>query len=328
MITILHGTDEFRISERIKAVRASMTPEDLRDINTTFLNAHENDVEELLLTASVVPFMAEQRLVIAKHFIGTIANKHSRPNKGSKSRLGLDETVLALSEIPDTTFLVLLEEDISTNNSLLRKLKNIASVEYFPRLRHAELVLWIKEKAQILGVDIQDSASASLASYIGPDLRVIDSEIMKLSLYKNFTNIEQVDIENFVSNSRQQNIFKVVDACISRKLEEALRSSSDLVQAGESPSGISRLIERQVRLLIRAKSLKESGIRVPEISKRLSLFGYPLQKTLEQENLISFRELRVMHDHILASELRVRTGHMDEMSSLQTLIAEIGSVLG
>ena len=122
MITILHGTDEFRISERIKAVRSSMTPEDLRDINTTFLNAHENDVEELLLTASVVPFMAEQRLVIAKHFIGTIANKHSRPNKGSKSRLGLDETVLALSEIPDTTFLVLLEEDIGTNNSMIRKL--------------------------------------------------------------------------------------------------------------------------------------------------------------------------------------------------------------
>ena len=252
MITILHGTDEFRISERIKAVRASMIPEDLRDINTTFLSAHENDVEELFLTASV---------------------------------------------------------------------------EYFPRLRHAELVLWIKEKAQMLGVDIQDSASASLASYIGPDLRVIDAEIMKLSLYKNFTNIEQADIENFVSNSRQQNIFKVVDACISRKLEEALRSSSALVQAGESPSGISRLIERQVKLLIRAKSLKESGMRGPEISKRLSLFGYPLQKTLEQENLISFRELRVMHDHILASEQRVRNGGMEEMSSLQTLIAEIGTIL-
>ena len=327
MITILHGSDEFRISERIKAVRSSMTPEDLRDINTTFLNAHENDVEELILTASVVPFMAEQRLVIAKDFIGTIANKSPRAHKGSKSKLGPDETVLALSGIPDTTFLVLLEGDIGTNNSLLRKLKNIASVEYFPRLRHTELVLWIKEKAQVLGVGIQDSASASLANYIGSDLRVIDSEITKLSLYKNFTHIEQTDIENFVPNSRQQNIFKVVDACINRKLKEALQSSSDLVQAGESPSGISRLIERQVKLLIRAKSLKESGIRVPEISKRLSLFGYPLQKTLEQEKLISFRELRVMHNHILASELRVRSGRMDEMSSLQTLIAEIGTIL-
>ena len=327
MIIILHGADEFRISERIKTVRSSMTPEDLRDINTTFLNAHENDFEELFLTALVVPFMAEQRLVIAKDFIRTIANKSPRSTEGTKSRLGLDETVLALSEIPDSTYLVLLEGDIGTNNSFLRKLKNIGSVEYFPRLRHAELVLWIKEKAQILGVGIQDSASASLASYIGSDLRVIDSELMKLSLYKNFTYIEQADIENYVSNSRQQNIFKVVDACISRKPEEALRSSSDLVQAGESPSGISRLIERQVKLLIRAKNLRESGMRVPEISERRSLFGYPLQKTLEQENLISFRELRVMHDHILASELRVRSGHMDEMSSLQTLIAEIGTVL-
>ena len=119
----------------------------------------------------------------------------------------------------------------------------------------------------------------------------------------------------------------MVDACIGRKLKQALRSSNDLVQAGESPSSISRLIERQVKLLIRTKSLKESGVKVPEVSKRLSLFGYPLQKTLEQERLVSFGELSAMHDHILESEVRVRSGHMNEMSSLQMLITEIGTIL-
>jgi len=326
MIIVLHGADEFRISERVKAVRLSVASGDLSDINTTFLNAADNNLEELFLTASVVPFMAEQRLVIARDFIKVMANRSPGPTGVSKGRSGLDGTVQALSDLPTTTSLVLLEGDIGANNPLLRKLKGIATVEYFPMLSHTELILWIKDKAQILGVGIEDSASRLLASYIGSDLRVIDSEIMKLSLYKNFTLIEQSDIENFVSNSRQENIFRVVDACIGRKLKQALRTSNDLVQAGESPSSISRLIERQVKLLIRAKSLKESGVKVPEVSKRLSLFGYPLQKTLEQERLISFGELRAMHDHILASEVRVRSGHMNEMPSLQTLITEIGTI--
>ncbi len=327
MIIVLHGADEFRISERVKAVRLSVVPGDLSDINTTFLNAADCDLEELFLTASVVPFMAEQRLVIVRDFIKITGNRTSGSTRVSKDRSGLAGTVQALSELPATTLLVLLEGDIGRNNPLLRKLKGIATVEYFPMLSHTELIQWIKDKAQTLGVGIEDSASRLLASYIGSDLRVIDSEIMKLSLYKNFTFIEQSDIENFVSNSRQENIFKVVDACIGRKLKQALRSSNDLVQAGESPSSISRLIERQVKLLIRTKSLKESGVKVPEVSKRLSLFGYPLQKTLEQERLVSFGELSAMHDHILESEVRVRSGHMNEMSSLQMLITEIGTIL-
>ena len=327
MIIVLHGADEFRISERVKAVRLSVASGDLSDINTTFLNAADNNLEELFLTASVVPFMAEQRLVIARDFIKVMANRSPGPTGVSKGRSGLDGTVQALSDLPTTTSLVLMEGDIGANNPLLRKLKGIATVEYFPMLSHTELIQWIKDKAQTLEVGIEDSASRLLASYIGSNLRVIDSEIMKLSLYKNFTFIEQSDIENFVSNSRQENIFKVVDACIGRKLKQALRSSNDLVQAGESPSSISRLIERQVKLLIRTKSLKESGVKVPEVSKRLSLFGYPLQKTLEQERLVSFGELSAMHDHILESEVRVRSGHMNEMSSLQMLITEIGTIL-
>ena len=218
MIIVLHGADEFRISERVKAVRLSVASGDLSDINTTFLNAADNNLEELFLTASVVPFMAEQRLVIARDFIKVMANRSPGSIGLSKGRLGLDGTLQALSDLPTTTSLALLEGDIGANNPLLRKLKGIATVEYFPMLSHTELILWIKDKAQTLGVGIEDSASRLLASYIGSDLRVIDSEIMKLSLYKNFTFIEQSDIENFVSNSRQENIFKVVDACIGRKL--------------------------------------------------------------------------------------------------------------
>ena len=75
MIIVLHGADEFRISERVKAVRLSVVPGDLSDINTTFLNAADCDLEELFLTASVVPFMAEQRLVIARDFIKVMANR-------------------------------------------------------------------------------------------------------------------------------------------------------------------------------------------------------------------------------------------------------------
>ncbi len=326
MISVLYGTDEFRISEKIKSIRASLSSDDLGGINNTFLNASESNFDELLLTAAVVPFMSERRLVVGRDFIKNFSSGSTSSTVTNGLKIKSEDVIQSLSDLPNSTVLVLQEGDLNSRNPLLQRLKKISEVENFSKLRHVELVSWIKERTKFYGGHIENSAAVLMANYIGFDLRTVDSEITKLVLYKNPEMIEESDVVNLVSYTGQQNIFKVVDTCIGKKVMEAIRSSANLVQSGESPFGIVRLLERQIRLLIRAKILSSKKISKTEMSKRLSLVGYPLQKTLEQEKLLTLKELKIMHGLIVASDLRVKKGQMDETASLQTLIVEIGSV--
>ena len=54
---------------------------------------------------------------------------------------------------------------------------------------------------------------------------------------------------------RQQNVFRVVDAVIEGRTSDALSASANLINLGESPSAIVRMIERQIRFLFNTKYL-------------------------------------------------------------------------
>ena len=64
MIRVFYGKDEFSIHERIKEIRLTAFSSELGDINTAFLDGKDLSRQELISTASTVPFMSENRLVI------------------------------------------------------------------------------------------------------------------------------------------------------------------------------------------------------------------------------------------------------------------------
>ena len=122
---------------------------------------------------------------------------------------------------------------------------------------------------------------------------------------------------------RQQNVFRVVDSVIEGRTRDALNASLMLIGLGESPSGIVRMIERQLRFLILAKNLLSRKIPPGDIGKHINLFGYPLQKTLEMEKKISQASIISMHDKLLKSNTRVREGKLTEQESFHLLISEL-----
>jgi DNA polymerase-3 subunit delta len=118
-------------------------------------------------------------------------------------------------------------------------------------------------------------------------------------------------------------VFRVVDSVIEGRTRDALNASSMLIGLGESPSGIVRMIERQLRFLLLAKHLLSRKMPAGDIGKRINLSGYPLQKTLEMERKISQARIMSMHDNLLKSNIRVREGKLTEQESFDLLISEL-----
>jgi len=316
LIIVLEGKDEYRLSERVSEFRLTVTPPEMSDINTTMLDGNIVTIEELLTSLSTVPFMADRRLVIVEGLLNRLG--------GSKKDLGewLNFPDL-LKDLPPTANLLLIEREPIPSNKLLSTILRLGQVEKFSPLRHRDLLDWINTRCSKLGLDIERTAVALIADSVGSELRLIDSELNKIKTYSRGRLITREDITLMVPYVRQQNVFRVVDSVIEGRTRDALNASSMLIGLGESPSGIVRMIERQLRFLILAKHLLSRKIPTGDIGKHINLSGYPLQKTLEMERKISQARIMSMHDNLLKSNIRVREGKLTEQESFDLLISEL-----
>ena len=228
-----------------------------------------------------------------------------------------------LKDLPPTANLLLIEREPIPSNKLLSTILRLGQVEKFSPLRHRDLLDWINTRCSKLGLDIERTAVALIADSVGSELRLIDSELNKIKTYSRGRLITREDITLMVPYVRQQNVFRVVDSVIEGRTRDALNASSMLIGLGESPSGIVRMIERQLRFLILAKHLLSRKIPTGDIGKHINLSGYPLQKTLEMERKISQVRIMSMHDNLLKSNIRVREGKLTEQESFDLLISEL-----
>ena len=319
---MLHGPNEFLIHEVVLGFRSDVLPEELRDVNTLILDGSVVDMDEIVNSVFTPPFMSNSRLVLVE---GLLARFGSRAKKSSSRSTNLGNWVDFIGQItgiPDTTILVFKEGDLTSGNALLNKLSAVADVRRFPDMGRAEVIEWIEERARNMGLEIEYSAKKLLAEYVGSELRVLNSELGKLSLYKGTDTVKRQDIINIVADVREESIFMAVDAAVQGQVGRSLKLVRSLIYSGYNPAVIIRMIERQVRLLILAKHLRVSGIPRSTWPKKLSLSGYPLRKTLAQEVSFSRSELEEFHNRILAYDLRVRMGDLSEEMGLDMLLLE------
>ena len=181
MIRLLYGKDEFTISEKVIAMRDQIHPEEMREFNTMTYEGMDLTRPELVNAISVVPFMANTRLVIVKDFLKKFDRYGGTDNLGDWKGIVDD-----LESISTTTQLLFVEQDLSNRNPVLRLLKKIGNVEYHPLLKSRELTQWTLGRASTQGMPINFDAARYLADAVGPDLRLIDSELKKLHLYNDF----------------------------------------------------------------------------------------------------------------------------------------------
>ena len=321
MIRVFYGKDEFSIHEKIKGIRIAATSSELGDVNTVFLDGKDLSRQELIATASTVPFMSDNRLVI----VDNLVKKFEFNRGGAKPTLGDWEGIESdLKIIPETTDLIFREGDVNSRNPMIVALKKVAEVQFFQSLRHQEVIGWIIKRADYLNTMIDRPAAALLAESIGGDLRILNTELEKLSLYRKGETIRRQDVSDLVAYVREQSIFRVVDAAIEGDTGQSLKMAGLLINAGSSPSMVIRMIERQVRLLLLTRDMKARNVSNSDIGKKLSLSGYPLQKTLDMERKLSRKSFAFMHDLILDTELNIREGFLSEELALDLLIGRIG----
>jgi DNA polymerase-3 subunit delta len=327
MFYILYGQDDFSLDQALEKVKADLGDREMVATNTTSLEGQHLTLSELRNKCDAAPFLSSHRLVIVDGLLGRFEVKQSRPRSGKgKSGNGLGEwegLASYIGQMPETTVLMLVDEEVKGHNSLLKKLSPLAEVRTFPLLRGRDLKAWIQQRVKEEGGDINPQAVNVLAELIGGDLWAMNGEIQKLLLYSQERPISEGDVRQLVSHVQEANIFTLVDAVAEGRTELAQRILHRLYDEGVAPTYIMVMITRQFRLIAQAGDLGK-GLSRPQIQDRLGLkSSYGLDKTLSQAKLYDFEGVKRAYDKLLETDLAIKTGKYSDKLALELLVTEL-----
>jgi DNA polymerase-3 subunit delta len=333
MITVLYGKDDFSAHEALDSLRGELDTDGQLADNTVRIDSAAAKPEELLAICQTVPFLGAHRLVIVTGLLGRF---EPAPGARGRRRRAQDDGGLgpwaafveALPALPETTALVFLDGELRPQNELLQALRPLAQTREFKALPQAEVAGWIVNRAPRYGLALEARAVATLAVLVGSHLWALDGELRKLAVYAGDRRVTEEEVRTLVSQARDPSVFAMADAVIEGRAHDAEELLLRLLADGEAPQRLLAMIARQYRLLLLTKELLEQGVRGPEISARLQVQAFALQRLLKQAPLYTIEGLRRAYRRLLEADLSVKRGVYDDETALQLLVFELASLGG
>jgi len=327
LLYILFGADDFSLRESLKELKQGWGDEESLAINTTLFEAPKLTPAQLLGACDSPPFLGENRLVIVDGLLGRFERKDGSSTR-SKS-LKSDEwqaLVDYAARIPPFTQLVLLDGNIKKNNTLFKKLAPNADVREFRLPKGVKLQQWVQSRVAEYGVGISPQAAKLLVESAGDNLWTLANELEKLSLYAGGRRIEEEDVKQLTSYTKDTNVFAMVDAIVERRASAAMQTLHQLLTDGMAPPYLLVMITRQLRLMVQAKELVALKVPVTGMTEELGVSPYyPIDRLLKQTAGYSMSRLIEVYRKLLETDIGIKTGKWKGELALELLIAEVCS---
>lgn len=329
MLYILLGQDDFSLRQSLEEIKRGMGDQTLLATNTTTLDGQQLTLNQLRTVCETVPFLAERRLVIVNGLLGRFEPKSKAGRQVRTTYIVNQQNEYKLfssciTQIPDSTTLVLIDGRIGSSNPLLREVSTKAQIKSFPLLKDAGLRQWIGLRVKREGGSISVEAVNLLAKLIGSDLWIMASEINKLVLFTSGRRIEEEDVKRLVSHAQEANVFAMVDAILEFRAGVAEQLLQRLLEGGAAPAYLLVMLSRQVRMIVRAKELRNQGKSEAEIQDRLGLTSeFALRKVLQQADRYPIRQIMGVYHKLLETDLFIKTGKYGGELALNLLIADL-----
>ncbi|HBI04968.1 MAG TPA: DNA polymerase III subunit delta, partial [Paenibacillaceae bacterium] len=179
--------------------------------------------------------------------------------------------------------LVIPGEKPDERKKVVKELKKQGVCIDFQPLREGDLFSWIQREVKKNKVDIQTEAVTALLDLIGNDLRSIQQELSKMTLYVGEGGTITSEVVHLLASRHiDQNIFQLVEYAARKDIEKALREYYDLLLNKEEPIKILVLLARQFRILLQIKIMGDRGYSPQQITQSIGLKPFVFKKAYDQ----------------------------------------------
>jgi len=253
---------------------------------------------------------------------GESGGTSERTGEGEKE----EEELLALLNAKKEDFVLIFSvPKVDGHKKIVKAIARAGTLVEFPVLKGALLKKWIKDELLLEKKQIEDNALDELVERVGENLHLLKRELEKIVTYmageSKIITLELV--EKLVSESRQGNIFKLVEAVGKKNVQEALFHLDKMFQQSEPPLIILAMIIRQFRLLYRFLVMRERKMPLSEIKASLKLQTFIIQELARQAEGYDKDSLASIMEKLKAADLDIKTGKYSANEVLEQLILHL-----
>jgi len=306
MILLVCGEETFLSTKKISQIKEKFLSDNKEMGIISTYNEIDFNVNDFSKKALAVTFFEEKRLFILENLLSKKITESK--NKIDEKHIGDEKKLLEiLDNAPETSLIVFFEKSQKPKNNLTKKIQDKSQkIWEFEKMQSQKLMRWAKNEILKRGSTIEKNALEKLISYSNDDIWQLDQEIEKLTLYKKDQEITIDDIEKLVPFTLQTNIFTFIDNIGKKNKKAAIYELKNLLDRGEEPVYILRMIIYQIKTMLVIKDLLETGLNKKGITLKTKKHPFVIEKTINQVNNFSLKELLSIYNKIFNLEMSLK----------------------
>lgn len=314
MLIFLYGADTYRSRQKLGDIFLSYQKAHPYSTGIQEIDAKTADVADLKNAATAVSLFQPKKLIAVRNAFSA--------GEFEKAPKELGE---ALDKAESDIVVFFEEGDVKKTSPLRKFLEKRARCQEFPLLKGAELVSWIAEKFDEYGVRASAAAVRALAKRAGNDLWRVSNEVKKIAAFQKSKGeavpVEEGDVLLLVRPEIEKDIFATIDELARKNKKESLALLRRHMATGDSPSYLLAMLTYQFRTLLEIKDMAERGIPYPDLSEKIHMHPFVLQKGYGLAQRFAFAELKRIYRKLFRLDLALKTGTTEPDGALDLFIA-------
>lgn len=276
---LLIGEERYFSERFINQLRHYAIEGDLREFNETIFYGSDLDTGVLLDTLQSMPIMQSHRLVILK-----------------EAHLLSEKDWAALEALPPesllSSILVVQSPSIDKRKKSIKKILERSTLIECQTPAEAARAPWIRSMAREKNLELDNEALAFLVQMGGNTLEELDRSLEQLVLfYGEGQRLSGAQLAAVLERHREESIFALAEAVGKKDRTQAIYSYRRLASQGENEVALVALLARHMRLLLKAKTGKVSGLKGPALAQKIGVNNYFLPQYLQQAETWSVESL-------------------------------------
>lgn len=314
MLIFLYGPDAYRLQETKQNIIKEYLKKHSSGVNIFDFDLSDPDnLIGLLDAIKSSSFFNEHKLLVCKNVFSNKITASTAVEYITKYKLG---------SISDLTLMVVEnfnEKDLLLKNKELFKLLagRDGMVKNIENLEGAKLSEWVQNELSSRECSISNDALKNLIAITGNDSWALFNEIEKLTAYADGEGIGVADIDLLVSQSKELNIFDLIDAIGAQNNKKAFELLYRELKTGRDPYYLLTMAIYQFRSLIVVKDLQRQKHSESEIAAKAKLHPFVVKKALRSP--FQLDQATKIYDRLLSIDTGFKMGNLNLEDSLYGL---------
>jgi len=304
------GNDEYSINLELKKIRKTVLNKDFAELNRRVITEKLPkiiDLRELIETIETTPMMFGNLLIevnCTSLFVRC---------KADNDKL-LDNLISDIKSLPDNVYIVFVcifpaneDKKIDSAKKIVKTIKEVGEIHElngFKFFETSKVVDWILKKAKEKEITLSAENAISLQSFVGSDLRTLDSELEKIKTYI----LPSVEVKNEdIINLSQDNedAFKILDLWLKGDKYNLLYELNKLVTK-DAPQKVIALFQTTIKRWLRIK-LEAEYSNSQDIAKIIGAHPFFVQNEMtklakiDKDKLLSLRKTLNKAEYMMKS---------------------------